>query len=124
MSTLATLIDIAPFLNGGEADRGAVAKAFGQAFERTGFATVVGHGVDDALVRGVYTAAADFFARPLDEKLTNVAPEKTKGRGYLPVGIESVAATLSGETPPDLCEALVFRSLRRERAAVTPRSGE
>ena len=62
MRTLATLIDIAPFLNGGEAERRAVAKAFGRAFETTGFATVVGHGVDDALVRGVYAAAADFFA--------------------------------------------------------------
>jgi isopenicillin N synthase-like dioxygenase len=118
MPMLATLIDIAPFLNGGEADRRAVAKAFGEAFETTGFATIVGHGIDDALVRGVYAAAAEFFASPLDDKLACAAPEKTKGRGYLPVGIESVAATLSGETPPDLCEALVFSSLRRERAGM------
>jgi isopenicillin N synthase-like dioxygenase len=93
MRTLAALIDIAPFLHGGETDRRAAAKAFGRAFEATGFATIVGHGIDDALVRGVYAGAADFFARPLDEKLACVAPEKTKGRGYLPVGIESVAAT-------------------------------
>jgi isopenicillin N synthase-like dioxygenase len=121
MATLSALIDIAPFLAGGEAERRAVAREFGAAFETTGFATVVGHGVDDALVRGVYDAAAAFFALPEAVKRASMAPEKTKGRGYLPVGIESVAATLAGETPPDLCEALVFRSLRREKAgAVAP----
>ena len=41
-------------------------------------------------------------------------PEKAKGRGYLPMGIESVAKTLDGETPPDLCEALVFSAPHRE----------
>ena len=120
MRDLSALIDIAPFLHGGEPERHAVVEAFGRAFETTGFATLVGHGVDEALVHEVYAAAADFFARPLEEKLACVAPEKTKGRGYLPVGIESVAATLSGETPPDLCEALVFRSLRRERSGAVP----
>jgi isopenicillin N synthase-like dioxygenase len=115
MRTLSTLIDIAPFLHGSESDRRAVARAFGQAFETTGFATLVGHGVDRELVDQTYAAAADFFARPVEEKYLCVAPGKTKGHGYLPIGVESVAATLDGETPPDLCEALVFRSLRRER---------
>ncbi len=115
MRSLSAVIDIAPFLQGSESDRRAVALAFGQAFETTGFATLIGHGVDRDLVDQTYEAAASFFARPVEEKLLCVAPEKTKGRGYLPIGIESVAATLNGETPPDLCEALVFRSLGRER---------
>ena len=119
MTTLSALIDIAPFLHGGKADRLTVARDFGRAFETTGFATIVGHGVDEALLGEVYASASAFFALPLEEKLAYAAPEKTKGRGYLPVGIESVAATLSGETPPDLCEALVFRSLRRERTGQT-----
>jgi isopenicillin N synthase-like dioxygenase len=120
MQTLSALIDIAPFLHGDEADRRAVAATFGHAFETTGFVTLVGHGIDDSLARDVYAAAAGFFALPVEEKLACAAPEKTKGRGYLPIGVESVAATLSGETPPDLCEALVFRSLRRERAGTVP----
>jgi isopenicillin N synthase-like dioxygenase len=119
VTTLSALIDIAPFLHGGEADRLTVARHFGRAFETTGFATIVGHGVDEAQLEKVYASASAFFALPLEEKLVYAAPEKTKGRGYLPVGIESVAATLSGETPPDLCEALVFRSLRREWSGKT-----
>jgi isopenicillin N synthase-like dioxygenase len=116
MTEVSALMDIAPFLHGGEADRLMVARDFGRAFETTGFATIVGHGVDEALLEKVYASASAFFALPLEEKLACAAPEKTKGRGYLPIGIESVAATLSGETPPDLCEALVFRSLRREKS--------
>jgi isopenicillin N synthase-like dioxygenase len=116
MRSLSALIDIEPFLKGSAGDRHAVARAFGNAFETTGFATLVGHGVSDALVRRTYDEVTAFFELPVEDKLACMAPEKTKGRGYLPVGVESVAATLSGETPPDLCEALVFRSLQRERA--------
>jgi isopenicillin N synthase-like dioxygenase len=116
MQSLATLVDISPFLDGDAAQRRRVAKAFGEAFETTGFAAIVGHGIDERLAREVYDAVSAFFALPTAEKLAAAAPEKTKGRGYLPLGVESVAATLAGETPPDLCEALVFRSLQRERA--------
>ena len=119
MVALATLIDMAPFLSGEASERARVAKAFGHAFETTGFAMIVGHGVDERLERDVYSATSEFFALPLEAKQASTAPEKTKGHGYLPIGIESVSATLSGETPPDLCEALVFRSLKRERAGAT-----
>lgn len=94
----------------------ATARAFGDAFERTGFVTVVNHGVPAELIDRTYRAAQDFFALPMQEKARHTPPEQTKTRGYLPLGIESVAATLSGPTPPDLCEALVFASILRERA--------
>lgn len=112
-SAIAT-IDIDPFIHGDAADRAGVARIFGAAFENNGFAVIVGHGIPEDLVQGTYNAAKAFFAQPLDEKLCYTVPEKAKSRGYLPSGIESVAKTLSGETPPDLCEALVFGSLHRE----------
>jgi len=55
----------------------------------------------------------EFFALPTAEKMRACPPEQAKSRGYLPVGIESVAATLDADTPPDLCEALVFAALAR-----------
>jgi isopenicillin N synthase-like dioxygenase len=113
------VVDLAPFA-GSLAQRQAVARAFGDALEHTGFVTVVGHGVPEQLARDMYGHARDFFALPLDAKLACTPPEKTKGRGYLPMGIESVAATLTGQTPSDLCEALVFASLQRERAGIGP----
>ncbi|WP_454631717.1 isopenicillin N synthase family dioxygenase [Bradyrhizobium cenepequi] len=107
-------IDINPFIHGDAATRARVAKSFGAAFENNGFAVIVGHGISNDLIESTYSAAKLFFAQTLDEKIRYTVPEKAKSRGYLPPGIESVAKTLSGETPPDLCEALVFGALHRE----------
>jgi isopenicillin N synthase-like dioxygenase len=107
-------VDIEPFIHGDEAARARVARAFGNAFETTGFAVIVGHGVPAGLAGGTYKAMKDFFALPYERKMHWMPPEQAKGRGYLPVGIESVAKTLTAETPPDLCEALVFGAPHRE----------
>ncbi len=85
------------------------ARAFGTALEEIGFVTIVDHGVPQADVATLYGLAKDFFALPLERKLACMLPEKTKPYGYIPMGLESVAATLHGEEAPDLCEALVFR---------------
>ncbi len=111
------IVDIAPFIHGDAEDRRRVARAFGAAFETTGFAVIVGHGVPETLASGLYDAVTAFFEEPYAVKAGYIPPEQTKGRGYLPVGIESVAKTLSGETPPDLCEALVFSAPHRPEAA-------
>lgn len=110
------VVDIAPFLHGGPEARRRAAGAFARALETAGFAVVVGHGVPEALAGDTYDAARAFFSLPAADKRGYTAPERTKGRGYLPLGIESVARTLAGETPPDLCEALVFTAPHRERA--------
>ena len=114
------IVDIDPFIRGDDAGRKRVGRAFGDALETTGFAVIVGHGVSEALAQGMYDCAKEFFAQAVDEKLACTPPEQTKTRGYLPIGIESVAKTLSGETPPDLCEALVFRAPHRTNAAGLP----
>jgi isopenicillin N synthase-like dioxygenase len=108
------VVDLAPFIQGDAKSRSRVGRAFGQAFENTGFAVVVGHGVSERLATDTYDAMKAYFAQSTAVKLVDSPPEKTKGRGYLPMGIESVAKTLSGATPPDLCEALVFSAPHRE----------
>lgn len=110
------VVDMGAFLQGGQGERRTAARAFGHALETAGFVTLVNHGVPPALVRGTYDSARAFFALPEAAKRRYTAPEPAKGRGYLPMRMESVAATLNGETPPDLCEALVFASIQRERA--------
>jgi isopenicillin N synthase-like dioxygenase len=98
-------------LAGGEP---AAARAFGAALETIGFAVVVGHGVPEPVIETAYATAKAFFALPLADKMAHVIPDQAKIRGYLPVGIESVALTLDKDQPADLCEALVFRTLTRE----------
>lgn len=114
------IVDIEPFIHGDEVTRMRVARAFGAAFETTGFAVIVGHGVPETLATALYDNVTAFFAEPYSEKAVFTPPEQTKGRGYLPMGIESVARTLTGETPPDLCEALVFTAPHREERAASP----
>jgi isopenicillin N synthase-like dioxygenase len=80
--------------------------------------------VSEALVEGTYEVAKTFFSLPLDEKSQSALKERVKHCGYLPVGIESVAATLGADMPPDLCEALVFKSLTREQSAGAGPPGE
>lgn len=79
-------------------DRDAAA-AFGDAFERTGFAVITDHGVDAALVARVQAAARAFFALPEAVKLGYRAGNGG-ARGYTPFGIE----TAKDADRPDLKE--------------------
>lgn len=111
------VVDISPFIAGEAASKAGVARAFGNALETTGFAVIVGHGVPSETAEATYSALREFFDMPFEEKVQFTPPEQTKARGYLPIGIESVAKTLTGETPPDLCEALVFSAPHRPDSA-------
>jgi isopenicillin N synthase-like dioxygenase len=113
-------IDIAPFRRGSPADKVRVAREFGAAFENIGFATIVGHGVPDELVRRTYDTARAFFDLPLEEKMQSAQQARVKTRGYFPLGIESVALTRNEDKPYDLCEALIFSTLMREAADLAP----
>ncbi|HYP83458.1 isopenicillin N synthase family dioxygenase [Variovorax sp.] len=110
------VVDMARFLDGDAPARAEVAQRFGDALAHIGFAIVTNHGVPAGLAGRAYAQAKAFFALPAADKAALMPPERVKSRGYVPMGVESVAATLSGETPPDLCEALVFASIQRERA--------
>ena len=58
------IVDIDPFIHGDEVARKRVARAFGEAFETTGFAVIVGHGVPEPLAAGLYDTLTGFFAEP------------------------------------------------------------
>jgi len=85
------VIDMTGFIHGDAAARRQVARRFGEAFERTGFCTIVNHGVDDALVTSVYDSAKAFFQFARDQKMAWASPDLKQRRGYLPMGVESVA---------------------------------
>jgi isopenicillin N synthase-like dioxygenase len=109
------VVDLAPLGGGDLSARKAVARHFGHALESVGFVLIANHGVPAELEQRTYGQLQRFFSGPLADKTRLMPPERVKGRGYLPLGIERVAATLASPTPPDLCEALVFASIHRER---------
>ncbi|MEN9224908.1 MAG: 2-oxoglutarate and iron-dependent oxygenase domain-containing protein [Thermostichus sp. HHBFW_bins_43] len=119
-------VDIAPFL--GATDKGGVAREFGKALEEVGFVAITGHGIPESLSEAAYRQAIAFFDRPLEEKLKATLPDRLSNRGYIPFGVDSVAATRNEEAPPDLCEALMFLNLVKEnpgrpQGGIDPDSG-
>ncbi len=108
------IVDMQSFHEGTESERLTAARAFGRAFEESGFVALTGHGISEAMIQSLYETVKTFFAMPLADKMKYALPQRALNRGYLPIGMETVAATLDRETPPDLCEALVFKSLFQE----------
>jgi len=99
------VIDIAPYLTGGEDDKYAVARALAAACTDSGFFCITGHGIDENLIARTRHAGAEFFARPLDQKQQILRDADRTGRGYYPVADRALAKTLGVDTPPDLQEA-------------------
>jgi isopenicillin N synthase-like dioxygenase len=101
--TTVPAIDVAPLL-GGDADaRRAVARAIGRACEDIGFFTIVGHGVDAALVQRMSDVSRAFFDLPLADKQRVRRPRPEQSRGYIGVGEENLAYGV-GRATTDLKE--------------------
>ncbi|MCY4404967.1 MAG: isopenicillin N synthase family oxygenase, partial [Rhodospirillaceae bacterium] len=102
------VVDIAPFLGGGDAQKAAVAQAVDRACRRIGFLIVAGHGVPFAVIDDALAATWAFFDLGDAEKRQWISPKGDFRRGYLPVGGNALAYTLDRESPPDLIEAFTF----------------
>ena len=64
------------------------AQAFGESFERFGFAMVKDHGLDPALVEQAWATAKEYFAQSTEEKLKHDASAIGGARGYTAYGKE------------------------------------
>lgn len=96
------MIDVGPLVGrGGDAD--AVAATLDAACREVGFFTIVGHGVDPALLARLDTAARDFFALGETEKAEIAMARAGRAwRGWFPEGGELTAGV------PDRKEGLYF----------------
>ena len=98
MLTSVPVIDVAPFLCGGEAERRDVARVIGSACEDIGFFTIVGHGVDDALVRRMSDVSRAFFDLPVADKQRVRRPRPEQSRGYIGLGEENLSYSVGRDT--------------------------
>src|SRR4051812_14315869 len=118
-NTSVPAIDIAPFLAGTAEGKRHVAAQVGRACEEIGFLTIVGHGVSAELVQRTYDVSRRFFDLPLEEKLK--VPVNSTGVGYIPLQVESLAASLGEKTAGDLKESLnVGRDFDHDRWPANP----
>ena len=97
------VLDFAPFLHGGEADKAGFAKAFGEALRDIGFAVLTGHGVDPALYDEMHAGVLDLFtSTPIADKMRfRAARHGSVSQGYFPIEETS-------EIHPDLVEGWVW----------------
>ena len=103
------VLDVGPYLAGAEGARERLGAELRYAFEQVGFYYLTGHGVDPALIRATYAAAAAFHAQPMERKLAVRANEHNVG--YVPM------AGIAEGRKPSANEAFF---LRRERAPDDP----
>ena len=108
MSREIPIIDLAPFRNGGPADRKPVAAEVARACETHGFLVVSGHGVPAAPGAALHDAGLRFFDLSLAEKLRVRRPRDDQNRGYIPYGEETLAKMHGAVTPPDYKEVFAI----------------
>jgi isopenicillin N synthase-like dioxygenase len=105
------LIDISGFDSRDPGMRRRVAREWDEALQLWGFATIVGHGVPEALIEQIHAEGLKFFDCPLEEKKRFSFPGAPRSQGFVPMGAEIIAATMGRPTPADICESLTFSSL-------------
>lgn len=81
-------LDQVPLLSMAAMDKAEFAAAFGDSFQRFGFAMIRDHGMDPALVEQGWTLARRFFELPEDAKRRYDARSNGGQRGYTAFGIE------------------------------------
>lgn len=59
------------------------------AFTKIGFATLINHGINDALLSRAFASSQSFFSLPLDVKIRYKYQSHTSNRGYIPMGTET-----------------------------------
>jgi isopenicillin N synthase-like dioxygenase len=84
------VIDIAPFREGGEEGRAAVAAAVDAACRDIGFLVVSGHGIPEQRLAEVAEVSRRFFDLPLEEKMQVHRPAPDISRGYVGIEGESI----------------------------------
>jgi isopenicillin N synthase-like dioxygenase len=103
--SVAPAFDLADFEAATGPRRHALAAALDRACRETGFLTVAGHGVPDAIIAAVRDAAARFFDQSPEEKARAAPPRPGAPYGWLGPGTEALARSKGKDTPPDLKES-------------------
>lgn len=106
------VIDLSGVRRGDAAARAGAAREVDRALVDIGFFSIVGHGIDPALIAGLRETALAFFEQPAALKRACSSPQGSISRGYVGVGAENLGPTLGLDaTRRDLKEQLAFGPL-------------
>ncbi|MCE9669529.1 isopenicillin N synthase family oxygenase [Myxococcus stipitatus] len=82
------LVDLSHYRSGTPTERARFVRVFGEGLREFGFVSVVGHGIDDGLIRRTYADVASLFDQPEAVKARYAVPELAGQRGYTGYGRE------------------------------------
>jgi isopenicillin N synthase-like dioxygenase len=102
------VIDLAPAIHGGPAERLAIARQIDAVCTKTGFFTIRGHGVPLDLIDALRGKASTFFNLPLQTKIKAQPTPVSTPRGYRALGFEALSLGNAWTAPPDLKEYYHF----------------
>jgi isopenicillin N synthase-like dioxygenase len=97
------IIDLSGLGRGG--DRASeVGREIDEACRSVGFFSVIGHGIDAAVIERAHDAAIAFFDLPPEARLGAAKPSPDAPYGYVPFSAEALNRSIGGTGPPDLKE--------------------
>lgn len=101
------VIDVGPLADGSMAGLTEVAEAVDFAYSQVGFAYIVNHGIDQALIDGIFAASAQFHALPRAEKLKLEINEFH--RGFIPINTSTPkTSSIAKVTKPNQSESFMM----------------
>lgn len=110
------ILDVAALYGNDKNAQDALADDFLVAYGETGFAYIVNHGIDEALVEGIFEASARFHALPRELKLAIELNDIH--RGFIPINTSTdVNSKLADVTKPNQSESFM---VMREDAEDAP----
>jgi isopenicillin N synthase-like dioxygenase len=101
-------IDISGFLTNDQPATHRIYDKVNDALREVGFFTIVGHGVDEALIATMSRKAKAFFDLPPEDKQRWANPRKSISRGFVGIGQENLGRTFNGAAIVDVKEQLAF----------------
>ena len=81
-----------------------VGREIDEACRSVGFFSVIGHGIDAAVIERAHDAAIAFFDLPPEARLGAAKPSPDAPYGYVPFSAEALNRSIGGTGPPDLKE--------------------
>ncbi|MFK7917458.1 MAG: isopenicillin N synthase family dioxygenase [Ilumatobacter sp.] len=103
---LVPVIDISDFATGSNEQRAAIGAAIDRACREVGFFSVVGHGVDEAVINEAHRMALRFFDLALSERRDAEPDDVSYPYGYRPFSVESLNRSIGGAALADLKETM------------------
>jgi isopenicillin N synthase-like dioxygenase len=120
MTQIFPIFDLAAFEAGDTAEKQRLGKIVDGICRETGFLAIRNHGVQRAVIEGVWAKAHAFFDLPAEEKQKARAPYKGYPYGYLGPELEALAKSRDIDSPPDLKESFNGGPLVRPASVTDP----